>query len=110
MSDEYDHVRQSVCLSLPALCRRIEDPDQRRSFAVRTVLALSESSDDVRCALLEMLGEVIYLFQDDARGPPIELLKMYTHDQNEGAVLRETDWDVVASFNVDLSGYYAHRH
>jgi len=86
MSDEVDHIRQSVCLSLPALCRRIESPDYRRSFAIKAVIVLTESGEDVRCAALEMLGEVIYIFEKDPR--------------DDVARDEETDWDVVASFNV----------
>jgi serine/threonine-protein phosphatase 4 regulatory subunit 1 len=100
MSDEVDHIRQSVCLSLPALCRRIESPDYRRSFAIKAVIVLTESGEDVRCAALEMLGEVIYIFEKDPRGPPFELLRVYMEDRDDVARDEETDWDVVASFNV----------
>ena len=101
MTDEFDLVRQSVCLSLPALCRRIESPDYRRYFAVKAVKALTESGEDVRCAALEILGEVIYIFKEDPRGPPIELLNTYMEDRRVEAIGEETDWDVVASFNVN---------
>jgi serine/threonine-protein phosphatase 4 regulatory subunit 1 len=101
--DEYPQVRQSACLSLPAICRRIESPDYRRTFAtkaLRTLIADSpDGDDDVRCAALEVLGELIYVFHDDPRGPPAELLVAYLDADGVGKGLGE-DWDVVASFNV----------
>jgi serine/threonine-protein phosphatase 4 regulatory subunit 1 len=97
-NDETEHVRQSICLSLPALCRRIETPEVKKEFAVRAVIALSASGEDVKCALLEMMGEVIHSFESDAMGPPIELLKVYMEDQ--GMQGPDADYDIVASFNV----------
>ncbi|WWC87973.1 uncharacterized protein L201_002875 [Kwoniella dendrophila CBS 6074] len=97
--DENDHVKQSACLALPALCRRIESLDYRRSFAVKAVQTLMSGDEDVRCAALEMLGEVIYIFHDDSRGPPDELIDVYTDDSEVGEGERDSDWDVVAIFN-----------
>jgi serine/threonine-protein phosphatase 4 regulatory subunit 1 len=101
--DEYPQVRQSACLSLPAICRRIESPDYRRTFATKALRTLTadspEADDDVRCAALEVLGELIYVFHDDPRGPPAELLVAYLDAEGVGKGLGE-DWDVVASFNV----------
>ncbi|KAK4685530.1 serine/threonine-protein phosphatase 4 regulatory subunit 1, partial [Tremellales sp. Uapishka_1] len=100
ITDEVDHVRQSACLSLPALCRRIDSSDNRREFAVNAVSILVNGSEDVRCAALEMLGEVIYIFHDDPMGPPQELLDMYMDDSDEREVEGpDSDWDLVASFN-----------
>ncbi len=100
MSDEDDQVRQSVCLSLPSLCRRIGSSDYRRSFAVKAVKALTEGDDDVRCAALEMLGEAIHIFEKDSGGPPIELLEIYLDDRIGHNSRGESDWDVIAMFNV----------
>ncbi|WWC96777.1 hypothetical protein V866_003651 [Kwoniella sp. B9012] len=97
--DENDHVKQSACLALPALCRRIESPDYRRAFAVKAVQTLMSGDEDVRCAALEMLGEVIYIFHDDPRGPPDELIDVYTDDSEVRDGERDSDWDVVAIFN-----------
>nr|XP_019050561.1 hypothetical protein I302_00997 [Kwoniella bestiolae CBS 10118]OCF29491.1 hypothetical protein I302_00997 [Kwoniella bestiolae CBS 10118] len=97
--DENDHVKQSACLALPALCRRIESPDYRRAFAVKAVQTLMSGDEDVRCAALEMLGEVIYIFHDDPRGPPDELIDVYTDDSEVREGERDSDWDVVAIFN-----------
>jgi hypothetical protein len=41
---------------------------------------LAAGIDDVRCAVLEMLGEVIYVFNDDPLGPPPELLRVFCED------------------------------
>ncbi|KAK8865709.1 hypothetical protein IAR55_000854 [Kwoniella newhampshirensis] len=97
--DENDHVKQSACLSLPALCRRIESLDYRRTFAIKAVQTLSACTEDVRCAALEMLGEVIHIFHDDPRGPPTELLDIYTDDSEVREGERDSDWDVVTMFN-----------
>ncbi|WWD18112.1 hypothetical protein CI109_102561 [Kwoniella shandongensis] len=97
--DENDHVKQSACLSLPALCRRIESLDYRRSFAIKAVQTLTACTEDVRCAALEMLGEVIHIFHEDPRGPPPELLDVYTDDSEVMDGERDSDWDVVAMFN-----------
>jgi serine/threonine-protein phosphatase 4 regulatory subunit 1 len=104
VTDDVDHVRQSACLSLPALCRRIEDREHRRWFAVESMTHLIDSSEDVRCAALEMLGEIVYIFQKDEEGPPVELLQIYMDDtQMESGP--DCDWDMVAAFNV--SGAWA---
>jgi len=99
MEDPTAHVRQSVCLSLPAICKRIESSDYRRDFAVKAVTVLAQSGDDVRCAILEMLGEIIYVFDKDEGGPPLELLQVYMEDVNGHSAV-DGDWDVVAAFNV----------
>lgn len=103
MSDETEHVQQSACLALPAICKRIEDIAYRRDFAVNAVSILACAGDEVRCAMLEMLGEIIYVFVDDETGPPKELLDVYTEDVATLAGL-DGDWDVVAAFNVSLTG------
>ncbi|KAL7423656.1 hypothetical protein Q5752_001237 [Cryptotrichosporon argae] len=96
-SDDTDHVRQSACLALPSLARRIASHDERRNFVVSAVQTLAASADDVKSALLEMLGEVIHAFVDDPRGPPIETLSVYLDDRPAGPP--DSDWDVIASFN-----------
>jgi serine/threonine-protein phosphatase 4 regulatory subunit 1 len=66
---------------------------------VRAVSTLAGSGDDVRCAVLEMLGEIIYVFDRDESGPPLELLAVYMDDV-DGHPGRDADWDVIAAFNV----------
>jgi serine/threonine-protein phosphatase 4 regulatory subunit 1 len=46
-----------------------------------------------------MLGEVIYVFNDDPLGPPPELLRVFCEDIEPDAGI-DGDWDVVAAFNV----------
>ncbi|WWC60471.1 uncharacterized protein I303_103044 [Kwoniella dejecticola CBS 10117] len=98
--DENDHVKQSACLALPALCRRIESAEERRSFAVKAVQTLIAGDEDVRCAALEMLGEVIHIFHDNPNGPPDALIDVYTDDSEVRDGERDSDWDVVAIFNL----------
>ena len=50
-----------------------------------------------------MLGEVIYIFEKDPRGPPVEVLQVYMDDADHLGVVGETDWDMVASYNVSQS-------
>lgn len=80
------------------MCKRIEAVDYRRQFAVKAVSSLAQSGDNVRCAVLEMLGEIIHVFHDEPEGPPPELLEVYTADYGDFGL--DGDWDVVAAFNV----------
>ncbi|WVQ71214.1 hypothetical protein IAR50_000739 [Cryptococcus sp. DSM 104548] len=113
-SDEDDYVKSNVCGAIPPLCKRIESMDDRRSFAIKAMEALairqatptpdfptgSSGQDDfVRFAALWMLGEVIYVFHDDARGPPKELLDIYRDDSEVAQGDSEAEWDSIAMFN-----------
>ena len=99
MHDEVAQVRQAVTVSLPALLRRIESVEFRRSFAVKAVAVLTDSEPEVRFAALETLGEVIYAFKDDPLGPPKELLDIYM-DNLSHTVDGRDDWEYVTCFNV----------
>lgn len=99
-NDQYDQVRQSVCMAVPALCKRIESLDYRREFAIKSIQALTSASEDVRMSALEMLGETIYIFHEDPRGPPKELLDIYLDDSEVGDGITDSDWDTIAMFNV----------
>ncbi|KIR36857.1 hypothetical protein I352_00169 [Cryptococcus deuterogattii MMRL2647] len=103
--DVYDQVRQSVCMALPALCKRIESLDYRREFAIKSIQTLTSASEDVRMSALEMLGEMIYIFHEDPRGPPQELLDIYLDDSEVEDGTTDSDWDTIAIFNIrDLFG------
>lgn len=97
--DESIQVRQSLCVALPALCRRLET--DRREFAIEAIHALAPNPD-VRNSLLDVLGELIYAFHEDPAGPPAEIMRVYMEEEVDR--LGE-DWDTVAAFNVSsLSG------
>lgn len=96
-NDPDPQVRQSVCVALPALCKRIPDERHRRDFAVSVMTAFVADVEDVRCAALEVLGEVIYTFVKDSRGPPMKLLEIYLNDKDSTGA--DCDWDILASFN-----------
>lgn len=98
-NDEYDQVRQSVCMAVPALCKRIESLDYRREFAIKSILTLTSASEDVRMSALEMLGETIYIFHEDPIGPPQELLDIYLDDSEVEEGITDSDWDAIAMFN-----------
>ncbi|ODN84132.1 hypothetical protein L202_00141 [Cryptococcus amylolentus CBS 6039] len=112
--DENDYVRQSVCRVIPPLCKRIESIDDRRSFAVKAMETLTNTGvapdsyfapgsggQDayVRVAALEMLGEVIYIFHEDSRGPPRALLDIYRDDSEVARDDHEAEWDLITMFN-----------
>lgn len=63
--------------------------------------ALTTFNADVRCAALEALGELIYVFGDDPEGPPAELLQLFMDEEDLQRGFSD-DWDTVASFNVSL--------
>ncbi|KAL1410894.1 hypothetical protein Q8F55_001837 [Vanrija albida] len=95
--DEDQQVRQSACVCMPALCKRIPDTTARRAFATSTITVFMESSDEVRSAALEVLGEVIYAFSDDPLGPPPRLLEVYLDDGEASG--EDGGWDLLASYN-----------
>lgn len=95
--DDDQQVRQSACVCMPALCKRIQDPTARRDFATSTITVFMESGDEVRSAALEVLGEVIYAFSDDPLGPPPRLLEVYLDDRE--ATGEDSGWDMLASYN-----------
>lgn len=98
LADDSIHVQQSVCLGLPELCKRIEDYEHRRAFASEAAIILRESQ--ASDSLLEILGQLIYVFHDDPLGPPIELLRTYTNDSMIANVANsDHDWDVIVAYN-----------
>lgn len=97
VNDSDDNVRQSACVTLPALCKRIIDNAERRVFAVETVATLMGSTEEVQYALLEVLGEVIYTFVEDPEGPPPQLLEAYCDDSKSTG--SDCEWDMLASYN-----------
>lgn len=100
-NDEEDQVRQAACVCMPPLCKRKPQDAARREFAVNAMATFMSSHDSVRYAALEVLGEVIYAFDNDPDGPPAELIALFCDDsESEGP---DSDWDVLASFNVSLA-------
>lgn len=108
--DESEQVRQSACLCLPPLCKRIINMEDRRSYAARAFDTLINSGNIVQYTALEILGEIVHLFHDDPLGPPQELLDVYFHqsdilDTMGGEDVRQfndPDRAVVSAFNVSL--------
>ena len=98
-ADDTIQVRQSLCIALPALCRRREDHAERRKFAVEALPGFIKL-DEVRDSLLDVMGELVYAFHDSPQGPPAEIMQVYV-DEREVQRLGE-DWDTVAAFNVSL--------
>lgn len=90
-------------MALPALSKRIESLDYRREFAIKSIQTLTSASEDVRMSALEMLGEMIYIFHEDPRGPPQELLDIYLDDSEVEDGTTDSDWDTIAIFNVSCT-------
>ena len=83
--DEIWHVRHSALFALPATLARLS-PHQRRSVALHVILPLSEDpSSNVRTAVLEALGEVLYTFHEDKEGVPPELLELFLGIKKDSA-------------------------
>lgn len=100
---ESESVQQAIAVALPVLAKRIDDPDEKRRFAVAGIEALFDSGDKCRCAGLEILGQLIYLFADDPEGPPQELLDKYWDDSDTRRVFPgDCVWDIIAAYNVGL--------
>jgi serine/threonine-protein phosphatase 4 regulatory subunit 1 len=102
--DDIELVRQAVAIALPALVKRIESLEDRRSIAVDGLKSLYSAGDGCRCAAMEILGELIHAFYDDPLGPPVELVEIYKDDSNEEEVFAgDCDWDIIAAYNVSLA-------
>lgn len=96
--DDDPQVRQSASSSLAALCKRIEEHDRRREFAVEAMVGFMDSRNEhVQTAALETIGDVIYSFVEDPLGPPHQLLDIYCNDKDSCG--DDCDWDILASFN-----------
>lgn len=99
--DQVELVRQAVAVALPALVKRIESLEDRRSVAVDGLKSLYSAGDGCRFAAMEVLGELIYAFHDDPLGPPVEIVDIYKDDSNEDEVFTgDCDWDIIAAYNV----------
>lgn len=107
-NDEVESVRQSACLCLPVLSKRIEDQQQRRTYTAEMFSRLMELGDLVEYTLLENIGELIHIFHDDPQGPPDELLEVYYSQaplspaSTEDQIAREfdnLDRAIVSAFN-----------
>ncbi|KAF8557242.1 ARM repeat-containing protein, partial [Imleria badia] len=82
------HVRHSSLFALPAVLSRLT-PALRRSVALSTIVPLSQDEfPALRSGVLEALGEVLYSFHADERGPPDELLSLFLGRQEDKPILR----------------------
>ncbi|EJT98563.1 hypothetical protein DACRYDRAFT_18146 [Dacryopinax primogenitus] len=81
-SDPFWHVRHSSLFSAPPILSRLQ-PQERYTLGLQIFLAAaSDPSRAVRNACLELLGEAIATFKDDASGPPEELVQLFLGDPN----------------------------
>ncbi|KAL8278061.1 hypothetical protein RQP46_009521 [Phenoliferia psychrophenolica] len=75
--DSLWQVRRAACLSLPTLFKRLS-PERLRAHTIENVkLFGNDESRNVRSGLLEVCGELIYLFHGDPASVPPEMLDFY---------------------------------
>ena len=105
--DEVWHVRHSALFALPATLARLT-PKQRRAVALRVIMPLSQDcSSNVRTAVLEALGEVLYTFHEDKDGVPPELLELFLgRKQDSGSSFTISSSSSRKSSNEDWSDHY----
>lgn len=71
------HVRRAACLALPTIFKRLP-PDLLRAQTITNVKAFAnDESRNVRSGLLEVCGELVYLFHGDPAGVPDEMLAFF---------------------------------
>ncbi|KAH8117354.1 ARM repeat-containing protein [Phellopilus nigrolimitatus] len=91
------NVRQSVLFSLPAILSRLPF-DSRRTHALRMIQRLSvDPSPQVRTGVLEVLGEIIFSFREDEKGPPGEIVRLFIGE--EGRDWRDPEASVLDSLD-----------
>ncbi|KAL5529223.1 hypothetical protein ACEPAG_5197 [Sanghuangporus baumii] len=79
--DSIWNVRQSVLFALPSILSRLP-PGLRRIHALQTIQKMAiDSSPQVRTGVLEILGEVIYSFHEDDKGPPEEIVRLFIGEE-----------------------------
>ena len=105
--DEVWHVRHSALFALPATLARLS-PTQRQAVSLRVIMPLSEDrSSNVRTAVLEALGEVLYTFHEDKDGIPPELLELFLgRKQDSGSGSTISCSSSRKSSNEDWSDHY----
>ncbi|EJD05837.1 ARM repeat-containing protein [Fomitiporia mediterranea MF3/22] len=75
------NVRQSILFALPAILSRLPS-DQRRAHALKTIQKFTnDPAPQVRTGVLEVLGEVIYSFHGDDRGPPDQIFRLFVGEE-----------------------------
>lgn len=76
--DHVWQVRQAACYSIPGVFATQPPTQARRENLVILMKALEQDvSPNVQLAAFEMIGEVIYLFHNDANGVPEELVRAF---------------------------------
>ncbi|KAI5122084.1 hypothetical protein M0805_006066 [Coniferiporia weirii] len=89
------NVRQSVLFALPAVLSRLPF-ESRRTRALHTILKLSvDPEPQVRTGVLEVLGEVIYSFDEDDKGPPDEIVRLFIGEEGQ-------DWHAPESHAFEM--------
>jgi len=77
-ADESPHVRQSACLALPALAKRLSPPSFRRAHALKAMNGFfNDEFIEIHSTALEVLGELIAVFVDDPEGAPPDLVRHF---------------------------------
>lgn len=77
VEDKVWHVRQAACMSMPSLFSRVDRQLRRERVVPALRSFVNDVSRNVRSAALEMIGESIYLFYEDPKGVPNELVRFF---------------------------------
>ncbi|EPQ27336.1 uncharacterized protein PFL1_05258 [Pseudozyma flocculosa PF-1] len=104
MADRIWHVRLAACFSLPAILGRLNAPEKRSRTVSSLRTFVNDVSRKVRLAALEVLGEAIFMFKDDAEGVPDEMVRFFIGEPFDGPPQQgETSLSFDPSFGADSS-------
>lgn len=79
------HVRRAACLALPSICKRLS-PALLRSTVLSNLAFFSQDvARNVRSGALEILGEMIWLFEGDEQGVPPEVVRLFLGQKMDGS-------------------------
>ncbi|PWN53994.1 ARM repeat-containing protein [Violaceomyces palustris] len=84
VNDKIWHVRLAACFSLAAIFGRLEGQLRYDKVISSLRVFVNDVSRNVRSAALEIIGETIYLFKDDPKGVPDELVRFFLGEPFDG--------------------------
>lgn len=75
--DEIWHVRQAACSSLPAVFKKVVGSEPKETIVSLMRSFSTDVSRNVRTTALEIIGEVIFLFDGHKEGVPEEFIRFF---------------------------------
>ncbi|KAN0062884.1 hypothetical protein ACQY0O_004705 [Thecaphora frezii] len=102
MDDRIWHVRLAACFSLPAVLGPLHALEKREKTVSSLRTFVNDVSRKVRLAALEIIGEAIFMFKDDERGIPDELIRFFIGEPFDAAPQKgEASLSFDQSFGID---------